>query len=529
MNRHISDPVRCRWIGVAAMILLMALSNTAVLAAQDLPTRDSHDTHALSRWISLPHDRQLLVLQSLGVSVPQDFYNCVCRAAGYGSPGTSQYYHPDTIGTYDERYSCQHPGPPCIVSGYGCSRHDLPSDPKIFESCAAKEGLAGGNPFDNILTALRERAERIALTGNPVTMNANPSAKPPPDCTKARAEAGLQPHPSPISDIPRERLIYALSSDAQLKLASLDMNADSRKALMQALTAAVQKAHEAGAGLANSADEIDLRFDLGPIEIGVTADEQKRIHISEITFKMQATKEHPILGAINGEGALKFGLGEPGDESGAHQVTGAKIGFSWEAGKFEAKYGIDIDTSRSATDYYDGEWRKASEYRLVRGLENMLANLDFYGGGAVNTMEVGLPGTDGGKLQVGVEASWKLKDRYSNWLFSDMNQALDDLLDNQKQWEVQRHDYIAREADRFGIDARCFSAGEAIRLTHDAYAQQKATDPGLAAPFQSITDRIAARRAKATEPPKPSVPPKAAAPPKPVPSETGIYQQQMLR
>ncbi|MDP2733289.1 MAG: hypothetical protein Q8O63_09310 [Hoeflea sp.] len=66
--------------------------------------------------------------------------NCVCRAAGYGSPGTSQTYHPDTLGTYDKRYSCQHPGDPCVVSGFGCTRHPLPSNKDIWAGCTARTG-----------------------------------------------------------------------------------------------------------------------------------------------------------------------------------------------------------------------------------------------------------------------------------------------------------------------------------------------------------------------------------------------------
>lgn len=90
--------------------------------------------------LTLPHDKLMVFLGSIGVQPSLDLMNCVCRKAGYGSSGTSQIYHPDTIGTYDKRYSCNHPGPPCVVSGFGCTRHPLPSDPDIWTACGASAG-----------------------------------------------------------------------------------------------------------------------------------------------------------------------------------------------------------------------------------------------------------------------------------------------------------------------------------------------------------------------------------------------------
>ena len=513
----------------AAIALLFAAPLADRLVAQDIEERNAHDTHALTRWIGLPHDRQLLVLQSLGVGVPQDYFNCVCRAAAYGSSGTSQFYHPDTIGDYDKRYSCQHPGPPCVVSGYGCSRHPLPSDPKIFEGCARAEGLEGGNPLDNILSALRDRSNRTALSGNPVIMNADPAADPPPDCAKSRAEAGLAPPPA-LADVPRENMLYALSPEATARLGDLSLAPDVKARLLDALNEIAAQLHDMDEGFA---DERDLRVDFGRVEIGFSVNADRKIFISEIVAKTSTLKETG-LGSLQGEGALTLVTTDPDDPAAimGHKVAGVKLGFSFEAGgggkAAEAKYGIDITNANKATDFYDGEWRSASENTLVRGIGDLVSKLDFYTGYAVGVSAPAQIGPDG-KINVGVEYTWKLKDRYSNWLFSDMNAALDNMLDNQKDWEAKRHDYIAREARRFGIDARCFTTGQTIRLTHDAYARQQASDPGVAKPFQSITDQIAARRARAAEPAAPAAPrePPAAAP-APPPAE-GIFQQQMLR
>lgn len=83
--------------------------------------------NAFEALVALTDERQRMVFDELSIKPSEDFYNCLCHGAGYGTSGTSQYYHPDTIGEYSERWECNHPGPPCIVAGFGCSRHPLPS------------------------------------------------------------------------------------------------------------------------------------------------------------------------------------------------------------------------------------------------------------------------------------------------------------------------------------------------------------------------------------------------------------------
>lgn len=115
----------------------------------------------LCKLTRLPHDRLMSTLKALGVEPSQGFLNCVCRTAGYGSPGASQFYDPNTIGEYDVRYACQQPGPPCIVAGYGCTRNPLPRNNKIWIDCGAAEGSGPGgeNPVEAFMKALTARAE----------------------------------------------------------------------------------------------------------------------------------------------------------------------------------------------------------------------------------------------------------------------------------------------------------------------------------------------------------------------------------
>ncbi|WP_319826337.1 hypothetical protein [Thalassovita sp.] len=109
---------------------------------------------ATDQALKLPHDKLMTLLKRIGKTPSQKFMDCLCRAGGYGNSGTGQFYHPDTLGTYDERYSCQHPGDPCIVQGYGCTRHPLPSDPKAWESCGIG---TGENITDAISAAVADR------------------------------------------------------------------------------------------------------------------------------------------------------------------------------------------------------------------------------------------------------------------------------------------------------------------------------------------------------------------------------------
>jgi len=120
--------------------------------------RDAKDETRLTAILALPHDQLIATLDTLGIWPEDKFLSCVCHAAGYGSSGTSQFYHPGTLGTYDKRYSCQHPGDPCIVSGFGCLRHPMPSDPGPWESCAAAaKGESAQTMTDSILFRLAAR------------------------------------------------------------------------------------------------------------------------------------------------------------------------------------------------------------------------------------------------------------------------------------------------------------------------------------------------------------------------------------
>lgn len=108
--------------------------------SRDGPIAEPSKTDPVGAVLKLQHDKLLIFLGSIGQRPSDDLLNCVCYMAGYGSSSTHQYYHPDTLGTYDKRYTCQQPGPPCVVEGFGCSRHPLPQDIEIWRSCGESKG-----------------------------------------------------------------------------------------------------------------------------------------------------------------------------------------------------------------------------------------------------------------------------------------------------------------------------------------------------------------------------------------------------
>ncbi len=118
----------------------------------------------------LGNKKLMQTLKAMNIEPPRSLLDCLCSEAGYGAMGTAQFYHPDTIGNYNPAYSCNQPGPPCVVQGFGCTRHPLPSSADIWERCMAGNLLdvqknadgqvvpGSGRRFDKvILEVLRKR------------------------------------------------------------------------------------------------------------------------------------------------------------------------------------------------------------------------------------------------------------------------------------------------------------------------------------------------------------------------------------
>ena|GEM_PF-7121707 len=140
---------------ITAAVVIVAVAGPVHAGATEY---SDADRRALEALLPLNFKKHSAVLEELGIEPSNDFYDCLCRQARYGSSSTRQFFHPGRIGEYDPRYSCNQAGPPCVVSGYGCSRNPLPDDPAIYAYCEARARKAGGvEPISAALDALQKR------------------------------------------------------------------------------------------------------------------------------------------------------------------------------------------------------------------------------------------------------------------------------------------------------------------------------------------------------------------------------------
>lgn len=140
---------------ITAAFLVVAL---AMPAHAGEGTYSDADQRALEALLPLNFKKHSAVMKELGIEPAGNFYDCLCRQARYGSSNTRQFFHPGRIGEYNPRYSCNQAGPPCVVSGYGCSRHPLPKDSDIYAYCEAQARKAGGaEPLSTALDGVQKR------------------------------------------------------------------------------------------------------------------------------------------------------------------------------------------------------------------------------------------------------------------------------------------------------------------------------------------------------------------------------------
>lgn len=298
------------------------------------------------------------------------------------------------------------------------------------------------------------RLDRADMTGEPVPM------QPPPDM-----QAGAGTEYPPFRQQDRKQSIEAVNTQEHLRRVVQKEIEDRIKQLKQQYPEG--RNHWAP-------DEIDFRIDAGHVEFALGrpegGDDPNRIVLKEITFK--APK---ITGtSIQPEWSIGIsGTWENPDWNGK-----IKVGFAYEKsiGRFagEAKYGFDVDVTKTTNDYYDGEWQKESEWRIVRALENILAKTDFYVGGAVGVSDpdMGLMGQD---LNVGVEASYNTRDRWTNWAVEEMHDAFDRLQIQQEHEAQWRRRKMEDEARRAGIEPRGLNNRQLIAAIHAAWDR----DPAL--------------------------------------------------
>jgi hypothetical protein len=118
---------------LSTIIIITIVSQTAF--AKQLEG-EALRANVIKRLPKLNHTKLQALMQRVGKKPPKNFYNCLCRKDGGGAAmGVSVSYHPEPLKPYDEKYDCQHSGPPCMAQGYGCWRFPLPNDQNMTNFC----------------------------------------------------------------------------------------------------------------------------------------------------------------------------------------------------------------------------------------------------------------------------------------------------------------------------------------------------------------------------------------------------------
>jgi len=118
----------------------------------------------IKRLPKLNHNKIEALMKRVGKKVPKNFYSCLCRRDGGGaSSGVGISYHPEIIEPYDERYTCQHYGYPCMAQGYGCWRFPLPNDINITNDCIE---ISRYDNNSTIVDVIFGEAEKIHIQQN---------------------------------------------------------------------------------------------------------------------------------------------------------------------------------------------------------------------------------------------------------------------------------------------------------------------------------------------------------------------------
>ena len=222
--------------------------------------------------------------------------------------------------------------------------------------------------------------------------------------------------------------------------------------IRQAVKAAREKKEELERrGLAPQ--EIDIRLDFGEFEIGINPLQgENKIGFDELTIK------HPK--------GYEVSFGVKGTWEKPEFDGRIKIGAAIEKFGLEKKGGVVIDCTKTLDDYYDGEWAKESEWKIIRTIEHLFAKFDMYVGGAAG-VDPGPKSLTGKDMNIGVEVSWSLREAVTHQLFWKMYKKLDELNEAREHEAAWRRKKIVKEARRLGIDPDGKNNRQLIKLIRE--------------------------------------------------------------
>ncbi|MHB1101398.1 MAG: hypothetical protein ACYC0C_01180 [Devosia sp.] len=424
----------------------MSVSILVILGAGGAVAQDSDAPASQSQTVvnylsNLDATKLDLLFKHVGIQPSPEFFNCMCPA------GFHYYVGPD--------------GGPCrrigVLGGLEFTGYVAGS----MESCAATFPLADGR---NLLDA--------------VAAAAKPKEKPctvPPAGTVTVAEIRAaspfvyDPWPPMFNNVSPENILYYFSQNERDAVKHMgDKLAEIGNGIVDRTLEVGQQASDSAAQLARKAKDVgydilvnnekDLRLDVKLAEFAFRYNpESKRMELSEFLLKYD-----PYGGGANIEIAA-------GVDKGTWDGK-LKFGFSLEK-KFsglqiEGKFGLEFDSNVVPVLSLDDEPPPASRSyleALKANVEKLIEGLSPYAGAAAGpSTQIGP-----GEIALGPEVTKVFRDDswingiYSDMVFGDMYEALDNMLVQQKRVEEARHAHVRAMATRLGVEnADCMSIGD---------------------------------------------------------------------
>lgn len=426
----------------AAALALALISGSAALAQEQVAAPQSQTV--VNYLSNLDATKLDLLFKHVGIQPSPEFFNCMCPA------GFHHYVGPD--------------GGPCrrigVLGGLEFTGHVAGS----MESCAATFPLADGRNLLDAVTAAAAAATKPKEVSCPAQPGTPTVADP-----RLASPFAYSPWPPMFNNVSPERILYYFSQDERDAVRHMgDKLAEIGNGIVDRTLEVGQQASDTAAQLAKKAKDVgydilvnnekDLRLDVKLAEFAFRYNpETKRMELSEFLLKYD-----PYGGGANIEIAA-------GVDKGTWDGK-LKFGFSLEKEfpglQIEGKFGLEFDSNVVPVLSLDDEPPPASRSyfeALKANVEKLIEGLSPYAGGAAGpSTQIGP-----GDIALGPEVTKVFRDDswingiYSDMVFGDMYEALDNMLVQQKAVEEARHAHIRAMATRLGVEnADCMTIGD---------------------------------------------------------------------
>ncbi|MDP1732502.1 MAG: hypothetical protein Q8L54_15285 [Devosia sp.] len=433
-----------RTVALVLFLALMMLGVGAGVAAAQEDTANPQQNALVESLSNLDAPKLNALYDHIGIEPSPEYFNCMC-------PGGFHYWG-------GPEGACRRIG---VLGGIAFTGYQTEN----MRTCAATYPLADGRTVLDAVAAAAAGATKpqeescSALPAGTQTLTDMRQASP----------FAYGSWPPLFDDVAPERILYEFSENEREALKAMgDRIAEIGNGIVDRTLEVGQQASDSAAQLARKAKDVgydilvnnekDLRLDVKLAEFAFRYNpESKRMELSEFLLKYD-----PYGGGANIEIAA-------GVDKGTWDGK-LKFGFSLEK-KFsglqiEGKFGLEFDSNVVPVLSLDDEPPPASRSyleALKANVEKLIEGLSPYAGVAAGpSTQIGP-----GEIAFGPEVTKVFRDDswingiYSDMVFGDMYEALDNMLVQQKRVEEARHAHVRAMATRLGVEnADCMSIGD---------------------------------------------------------------------